>query len=98
MLKDIVLVEVLDEYHLHLRFEDGVEGVVDVAKLVPFKGIFKPLKDPVEFAKVQVNAELGTIEWESGADLDPVVLYAEVTGQPIPDYQSRLAPKPVVHQ
>jgi hypothetical protein len=32
MLKDIVSVKPLDGYRLHLGFEDGVEGVVDVAQ------------------------------------------------------------------
>ena len=91
MLKDIVFVKPLEGYRLHLRFDDGIEGIVDVAKLVPLRGIFAPLKDASEFVKVHVNAELGTVEWECGADLDPVVLYAEITGLPLPDYDKKLA-------
>jgi len=34
LLKDIVDVHVLDYYRLRLRFENGVEGDVDVARLV----------------------------------------------------------------
>jgi hypothetical protein len=86
MLKDVVFVEPKDDYRLRLRFEDGIEGIVDVTKLVSFKGIFSPLKDSSEFSRVRVNSELGTIEWECGADLDPDVLYAEITGIPIPHY------------
>jgi hypothetical protein len=41
------------------------------------------LKDGREFAKVRVDPELGTIVWPNGADLDPDVLYAEITGKPI---------------
>ena len=41
MLKDVVFAEPLDGYQLRLRFEDGVEGVVDVAKLCPFEGVFR---------------------------------------------------------
>jgi hypothetical protein len=85
MLKDIVHVAPRRGYHLFLRFEDGVEGVVDVAHLVPFKGVFAPLKDEAEFRKVRVNRELGSIEWECGADLDPVVLYSVLTGKPLPN-------------
>ena len=83
MLKDIVEARVLDGYQAYLRFEDGVEGVVDLGRLIRFEGVFAPLRDPGQFAKMTVNQELGTICWPGGADLDPDVLYAEVTGQPI---------------
>jgi Protein of unknown function (DUF2442) len=86
MLKDIVMVQPRAPYQLLLQFEDGVEGIVDLAKLIEFSGVFLPLKDPVYFAKVKVNPESGTIVWENGADLDPDVLYSLVTGQAIPDY------------
>jgi hypothetical protein len=88
MLKDIVAVEPLDGYRLKLRFEDGAEGLVDVKQMVSFTGVFAPLSDPKEFASVKVNTELGTICWPCGADLDPDVLYALVTGEPIPNYEA----------
>jgi hypothetical protein len=75
MLKDIIQVRPLNDFHLHVRFEDGVEGVIDVANLISFHGVFESLKDPAEFARVRVNPELGSIEWPGGADLDPDVLY-----------------------
>ena len=78
MLRDVVEVRPTGDYRPWLRFEDGVEGEVDVAKLVPFKGVFEPLRDPDVFRSVQVNSELGTIVWPTGADLDPVVLYQQV--------------------
>ena len=37
----------------------------------------------LEFAKVRVDPELGTIAWPTGADLCPDVLYARVTGNAI---------------
>lgn len=83
MLKDIVDVRPTTGYRLLLRFEDGVEGEVDVADLVRFQGVFAPLEDRTEFLKVHVNPEIGTICWPNGADLDPDVLYAKVTGEEI---------------
>lgn len=79
MLHDIVAVRPLGRYRLHLLFDDGVEGDVDVSELVHFEGVFASLRDEEEFARVEVDPETGTICWPSGADLDPVVLYARVT-------------------
>jgi hypothetical protein len=45
--------------------------------------VFAPLGDPARFAEVGVNPELGTVGWPNGADLDPDVLYAKVSGRPI---------------
>jgi hypothetical protein len=83
MLKDVVQVEYLDGYRLRLRFEDGTEGVVDVSQLVQFTGVFAPLEDRAYFAQVSVNGDIGTTCWSNGADLDPDVLYALITGEPI---------------
>ena len=84
MLQDIVEAVPLAKYLLKLRFEDGAEGVVDVSQCVTFTGVFAPLRERTEFAAVQVNPELGTVCWPCGADLDPDVLYALVTGAKIP--------------
>jgi hypothetical protein len=84
MLKDIVEVQPLDGYRLHLRFEDGAEGVVDIAREVKFAGVFALLRDKAFFDQVSVSRELGTIVWPNEADLDPDVLYAKVTGRPLP--------------
>jgi hypothetical protein len=83
MLKDIVAANALGDYRLHLRFEDGVEGVVDLAPHLTFRGVFEPMRDPAWFAKVRVDRELGTVVWPNGADLDPDVLYGRLTGKPI---------------
>lgn len=83
MLKDIVEVRHLGGYRLALRFEDGVTGELDLGPTLRFHGVFAPLKDISKFAEVRVNPEFGTIVWPNGADLDPDVLYATVTGRAI---------------
>jgi hypothetical protein len=93
MLKDIVAVKPLEGYQLLLRFEDGIEGVVDISQLIQFSGIFAPLQDGAYFTTAQIHPELGTIVWENGADLDPDVLYALVARRSIPDYSSTAQPK-----
>ena len=86
MLKDIVCVELLSDFRLHLEFEDGIAGDVDVAALVPFEGVFEPLRDKTFFDRVRVDKDSGTIVWPNGADLDPDVLYALVSGEPLPNF------------
>ena len=79
MLYDIIEVKVINNYLLYLRFENGIEGKVDISKIIPFKGIFAKLKDTTYFATVQLNCELGTITWDNGADLSPSYLYSVIT-------------------
>jgi hypothetical protein len=84
VLQDIVEAVPLEGHRLKLRFEDGTTGVIDVARCVSFTGVFAPLLERTQFAAVKVNPELGTVCWPCGADLDPDVLYAMVTGSPVP--------------
>jgi hypothetical protein len=86
MLKGIVSVQPLEGYRLNLRFEDGVEGIVDVSRLTEFNGVFAPIRDRAYFEQVRVNADTGTICWPNDADLDPDVLYAIVSGEPLPTF------------
>lgn len=73
-------------HRLFLRFADGVEGTVDFTAEVPgFKNLFEPLRDQEYFATVRVDPEWGTVCWPNGLELDPVVLYYDVLGKPVPD-------------
>jgi hypothetical protein len=83
MLVDIVEVRPVGSHRVFVKFEDGVQGEIDVADLVEFDGVFAPLRDPACFAEVRVDPELRTLCWPNGADLDPDVLYAKVSGKPI---------------
>jgi hypothetical protein len=86
MLRDVIAVQPLPDYHLRVTFDDGVEGIVNVCELVQFTGVFQPLQDASFFEQVKVNRELGIASWPNDADLDSDVLYAKVTGRPIPEY------------
>jgi hypothetical protein len=83
MIPNVVSVTAMQPYKLLLRFDDGAEGQFDLADAVEFVGVFEPIKDPAYFAQVTLNREIGTVVWPNGADLDPIVLYSAVTGQPI---------------
>ncbi len=67
------------DHRLLLRFDDGVEGSVDLGTFVTFSGVFAALADPAFFATVEVDPEAGTVVWSNGADLDPIVLHDLVT-------------------
>jgi hypothetical protein len=79
----VVSVEQTGPYRLRLRFDDGVEGEIDVRSTTTFEGVFEPLGDPGFFSQVRVDEDAGTIVWPNGADLDPLVLHSKVTGIPI---------------
>ncbi len=81
MLKDIISAQARHPHQLHLQFEDGVEGTIDLNQIIEFSGVFAPLRDPDYFATVQVDPEIGTIGWPNGADLDPDVLYSMTSGR-----------------
>jgi hypothetical protein len=88
MLKDIVEARHLGEHRLFLRFEDDAQGEFDLGRMLTFTGMLAPLVDPGYFAMVAVDPEAGTIVWPNGADLDPDMLYARITGVPV---EERLA-------
>jgi hypothetical protein len=60
---------------VRLEFTDGSRREVDLE--VYLRGpVFEPIKnDPAVFRSVRVDAQLGTIVWPNGADIDPDVLY-----------------------
>ena len=76
MSKNVVEVECTGDCRLLLTLGGGERREIDVAALVPWDGIFEPLKDPDYFARVVVDAEAGTVVWPNGADLAPEALYA----------------------
>lgn len=82
---DVIAAYALGGHRLYLRFQDGVSGEIDLKALVDFKGVFESLTDPEAVARVRVDADLGTVCWENGADIDPDVLYWTLTGRPVPN-------------
>lgn len=62
------------DYVIRLTFNDGAEGLVDLADELHGE-IFAPLKDLAKFRAFNVDPELETIVWENGADLAPEFLH-----------------------
>jgi hypothetical protein len=62
-----------------LTFTDGTEKVVDLEKYLHGPIFERVKKDRAFFEAVQVDQQLGTIVWPNGADIDPDVLYHDLT-------------------
>ena len=72
-------VEPLDGFTVRLYFTDGTEKMIDLEPYL-HGPIFEPLRnDPAFFRSVRVDSQLGTIVWDNGADIDPDVLYQNLT-------------------
>jgi len=66
----------LGAHRVWLKFQDGLEGTVDLARELDGE-VFEPLHDPVYFARFGVD---GTLTWPNGADFAPEFLYDLVAG------------------
>lgn len=74
----LVDVEPLDGFRLRVRFVDGLEGVVDIGRLVRSEtaGVFAALAEPAVFAQARV--EYGAVVWPGEIDLAPDAMHREI--------------------
>ena len=63
----------LSGYRLLLRFNNGVEGEVDLSNELDGE-VFEPLRDPALFATASQHPLMRTAAWTNGADLAPEFL------------------------
>jgi Protein of unknown function (DUF2442) len=80
------------DHELHLRFEDGTVGTIDLSHELRRGGVFAPLRDPALFRSVRL-AKDGQVEWPTGPDLCPHALYLRVTGKAPREIFPGLAPQ-----
>lgn len=66
----------LDDYTVHVRFEDGTSADVDLSYLLGNGGVFEPLRDLNYFRRLRADPEAGTIIWPNEADIAPETLYS----------------------
>lgn len=78
-MRQIRTLEVLESYRLALTFDDGAQGVVDLAHLAG-KGVFAAWNDMDVFRSVQIGP-YGELAWGEEIDLCPDALYLEATGK-----------------
>jgi Protein of unknown function (DUF2442) len=77
MLPRLVYAEYVRGYTVHLKFDDGAEGDIDLGEEL-YGEMFLPLKDIGYFKQVRVDPEIHTIVWPNGADFAPEFLYGKI--------------------
>ena len=70
----------LPNYHVWIRFDDGLEGEVDLKDLVG-KGVFKAWESVDFFNEVRVDPKTDTLAWGDELDLDPYVLREKIVNK-----------------
>ena len=74
----VVEVEPREGYSIWLRFNDGVEGEVDLSDMI--YGVFEVLKDREVFEQVHVLRRGRVVGWSNDLDMCADALYMKVTG------------------
>ena len=71
----ITTVTPLEGFQVELEFTDGTTKAIDLQPYL-HGPIFDPIRNDLHvFRAVKVDARMGTIVWNNGADIDPDVLY-----------------------
>ena len=91
MIHDVVSARYIEDYRVEVAFDDGKGGVVDLSRYAELGGIFGRFRDMEFFRRFRVNAELGVLTWDGEIDIAPETLYAEATGEPLPDWMAEPA-------
>ncbi len=70
--------DVLPGYRLRVRFNDGTEGIVDLAGFLHSEsaGVFAPLRTEQVFRQARVA--LGAVTWPGDLDLAPDAMHREI--------------------
>jgi len=76
-----VEVKALPRYRIWLRYDDGVQGEVDLSDLAG-RGVFQVWNDPTFFGAVRLGSH-GAIEWSPDLDLCPDAMYLRLTGKTV---------------
>ena len=76
-----ISVKALPNFRIWLRYNDGVEGEVDLSDLAG-RGVFAAWIDLDFFDSVRLGAH-GAIEWSPEIDLCPDSMYLRITGKSV---------------
>ncbi len=68
-------------YKLHLEYDDGTIGEVDVSDLIG-SGVFAALADATVFEAVSVGKH-GEVRWTDDLEICADAMYLQLTGKPV---------------
>ena len=83
---DVISAEYIGGYEIKVEFENGRSGSVDFSGYPARGGVFARFEDMDYFRRFEVNRELGVLAWGNDVDIAPETLYAEATGEPLPEW------------
>ncbi len=75
----IISIQGIEKYKLHVLFNDGTEGIYDAGHLAG-KGVFKIWDINNNFEKVFISPESGAITWPGEIDIDTINVYSTIKG------------------
>ncbi|MBU6382945.1 MAG: DUF2442 domain-containing protein [Verrucomicrobia bacterium] len=76
----IIACKPLAFYRVWIRFDDRLEGEVDLSDLVG-KGVFEAWNSIEFFNQVRIDPKSDTLAWGEDIDLDPYVLRDKLTAK-----------------
>lgn len=74
----LISVKPNDSLRIFIRYEDGVEGQVDLSKTIERNGFYK-LKDNFEFSKIFYDENTDELCWPCGVRMCTNALYRQVS-------------------
>lgn len=81
-------VKPLENFCLHIKYSDGVEGKVDLSEFAG-KGVFALWNDYSQFEKVTMGSS-GELVWNEDVDMDGLGIYLKLTGKKPEDVLPKL--------
>jgi hypothetical protein len=78
----VVKVSPLPRYRLHVEFDDGVSGTVEIFPRLSGP-VFERLRDEAVFRQVTIDEDSGAVCWPGGPDLAPDAMYSRLSGKPM---------------
>jgi len=83
----IVDLKPLPQYKLHIKYNDGVEGDLDLSEIAG-KGVFEKFNDVSFFNHVWIG-ETGAPTWQNELDIALINTYLKITGKSFEEFKNQ---------